>query len=158
MKTFNMFMWEKFSPVQISKLKTAYGKLNKVDPTGPAYKKGKEMISKLDKNDLMSLAKAKIKFLSQMAASELSRSHNVKLKAKEYMESDMKEYGSYPTGGASTGPGMGQYRPVADLNASTDAYRKSLEQIAKDRQMKSLSKKDRDTLMKISKMLAKEKK
>ena len=31
---------------------------------------------------------------------------------------DMKEYNSYPTGGASTGPGMGQYRPVADLNAS----------------------------------------
>ena len=67
---------------------------------------------------------AKIRFLSQMAASELSRSHNVKLKAKEYMESDMKEYGSYPTGGASTGPGMGQYRPVADLNASKKVKKK----------------------------------
>jgi hypothetical protein len=31
---------------------------------------------------------------------------------------DMKEYNEYPTGGASTGPGMGQYVPVADLNAS----------------------------------------
>ena len=90
---------EGLSKSQIDKLKAAYSTVNKVDPTGPAYKRGKEMLSKLDKNSLMSIAKAKIKFLSQMAASELSRSHDVKLKAKEYMESveDIKEYNEIGT-------------------------------------------------------------
>ena len=58
----------------------------------------------------------------------------------------------------STGPGMGQYVPTADLNASTAAYKQSLEKIAKDRAIKALSRKDRETLMKIAKMLDKEKK
>ena len=58
----------------------------------------------------------------------------------------------------SSGPGMSRYVPVADLNASTKEYGKSLEKIAKDRALKALSRKDRETLMKIAKMLDKEKK
>ena len=58
----------------------------------------------------------------------------------------------------SSGPGMSRYVPVADLNASTKEYGKSLEKIAKDRAIKALSRKDRETLMKIAKMLDKEKK
>ena len=38
-------------------------------------------------------------------------------------------------------------------NESTDEYRKSLEKIAKDRQLKSLSKKDKDTLIKIANLM-----
>jgi len=40
-------------------------------------------------------------------------------------------------------------------NESTDEYRKSLEKIAKDRQLKSLSKKDKDTLIKIANLMKK---
>jgi ABC-type transporter Mla subunit MlaD len=38
-------------------------------------------------------------------------------------------------------------------NESTDEYRKSLEKIAKDRQLKSLSKKDKETLIKIANLM-----
>ena len=58
----------------------------------------------------------------------------------------------------SSGPGMSRYVPVADLNASTKEYGKSLEKIAKDRALKALSRKDRETLMKIANMLDKERK
>ena len=47
---------------------------------------------------------------------------------------------------------------VESVNESTAAYKKSLEQIAKDRQLKNLTKKDRDTLVKIAKLLDQEKK
>jgi len=45
----------------------------------------------------------------------------------------------------------------SDVEESTAAYRKSLEKIAKDRQLKNLSKDDRETLSKIAALLAREK-
>ena len=56
--------------------------------------------------------------------------------------------------------GMADYldTKVESVNESTAAYKKSLEQIAKDRQLKNLTKKDRDTLVKIAKLLDQEKK
>ena len=36
---------------------------------------------------------------------------------------------------------------------STDAYKKSLEKIARDKQLKMISKKDKEILMKIAKMM-----
>ena len=65
---------------------------------------------------------------------------------------------SYALHRTSTGPGINGYVPVADLNASTKEYGKSLEKIAKDRALKALSRKDRETLMKIANMLDKERK
>ena len=65
---------------------------------------------------------------------------------------------SYALHRTSTGPGINGYVPVADLNASTKEYGKSLEKIAKDRALKALSRKDRETLIKIAKMLDKERK
>ena len=65
---------------------------------------------------------------------------------------------SYALHRTTTGPGLDGYVPVANLNASTKEYGKSLEKIAKDRAIKALSRKDRETLMKIAKMLDKEKK
>ena len=62
---------------------------------------------------------------------------------------------SYALHRTSTGPGINGYVPVADLNASTKEYGKSLEKIAKDRALKALSRKDRETLIKIAKMLDK---
>ena len=65
---------------------------------------------------------------------------------------------SYALHRTTTGPGLDSYVPTANLNASTKEYGKSLEKIAKDRALKALSRKDRETLMKIAKMLDKEKK
>ena len=65
---------------------------------------------------------------------------------------------SYALHRTTTGPGLDGYVPVANLNASTKEYGKSLEKIARDRAIKALSRKDRETLMKIAKMLDKEKK
>ena len=42
------------------------------------------------------------------------------------------------------------------LGESTDSYRKSLEKIARDKQLKMLSKKDKETLMKIADLIKKE--
>ena len=65
---------------------------------------------------------------------------------------------SYALHRTSTGPGIDGYVPTANLNASTIEYGKSLEKIAKDRALKALSRKDRETLMKIANMLDKERK
>jgi hypothetical protein len=75
---------------QIALLKKNYASIDRVDPNGPAYKKAKGMIAGLDKDMQMDLAKAKVKFLSQIAADELRKQHGVKLKASEYMESSYK--------------------------------------------------------------------
>jgi len=45
--------------------------------------------------------------------------------------------------------------PKKAKSESTKSWNKSLEKIAKDRQLKSLSKKDRNTLLKIAKMMKK---
>ena len=63
---------------------------------------------------------------------------------------------SYALHRTTTGPGLDGYVPTANLNASTKEYGKSLEKIAKDRALKALSRKDRETLMKIANMLDKE--
>ena len=78
---------ENLNPQQIALLKKNYSTIDRIDPTGPAYKKAKGMISGLEKDNLIDLAKAKVKWLSQIAADELRKQHNVKLKASEYMES-----------------------------------------------------------------------
>ena len=65
---------------------------------------------------------------------------------------------SYALHRTTTGPGLDGYVPTANLNASTIEYGKSLEKIAKDRALKALSRKDRETLIKIANMLDKERK
>ena len=83
---------ENLNPRQIALLKKNYSTIDRIDPSGPAYKKAKGMIAGLEKDNLIDLAKAKVKFISQMAADELRKTHNVKLKASEYMESvDLEE-------------------------------------------------------------------
>ena len=82
---------ENLNPRQIALLKKNYSTIDRIDPSGPAYKKAKGMIAGLEKDNLIDLAKAKVKFISQMAADELRKTHNVKLKAREYMESVVEE-------------------------------------------------------------------
>ena len=83
----NLDLLEGLDSRQIALLKKNYSTIDRVDPSGPAYKKAKGMIAGLDKDMQMDLAKAKVKFLSQIAADELRKQHGVKLKAKDYMES-----------------------------------------------------------------------
>ena len=75
----------KMTPSQIAQLRKAYGSIEKVNVAGPAYKKAKKFIASLSKDELMTMAKAKIRWLSQFAASELRLTHNVKMKPSEYM-------------------------------------------------------------------------
>lgn len=78
----------KINAKQLETLRKEYGKIDKVNPTGPAYKKMKAMIKSMSVDQLKGLAYAKIKWLSQFAASELRLTHNIKLKASEYMSED----------------------------------------------------------------------
>lgn len=77
---------EGFTTAQIGKLKKAYSTVSTVDPTSPTYKKLTKMIKSQDKDALTQIAKAKVNFVSQIAATELRRTHNIKLKASEFME------------------------------------------------------------------------
>tara|TARA_B100001094_G_scaffold281089_1_gene292318 strand:- start:1420 stop:4218 length:2799 start_codon:yes stop_codon:yes gene_type:complete len=77
---------EGFSAAQLGKLKKAYSTVSTVDPTSSSYKKLTKMIKSQDKEALTQIAKAKVNFVSQIAATELRRSHNIKLKASEFME------------------------------------------------------------------------
>ena len=77
---------EGFSAAQLGKLKKAYSTVSTVDPSSSSYKKLTKMIKSQDKNALTQIAKAKVNFVSQIAATELRRAHNIKLKASEFME------------------------------------------------------------------------
>ena len=79
------------SKQQIDKLKKSYGSIDKIDVTGPAYKKMKNWIKTLDKEDLTTLAKAKVKWVSQFAANELRMTHNIKLPAKDWFVEGVEE-------------------------------------------------------------------
>ena len=75
-----------FSDAQLQQLKKAYADLEKINVTSPTYKKLKAMIARMDKAALEKVARAKVRFVSQIAARELA-AKGVKLKASEYMES-----------------------------------------------------------------------
>jgi hypothetical protein len=75
-----------FSDAQLQQLKKAYADLEKINVASPTYKKLKAMIARMDKGALEKVARAKVKFVSQIAARELA-AKGVKLKASEYMES-----------------------------------------------------------------------
>jgi len=86
---------EGLNPKQIELLKKNYSSIDRIDPSGPAYKKAKGFMKQLQKDELMDLAKAKVKFISQMAADELRTTHKVKMKAKDYMESVEESSAAY---------------------------------------------------------------
>jgi hypothetical protein len=86
---------EGLNPHQIALLKKNYSSIDRIDPSGPAYKKAKGFMKQLQKDELMDLAKAKVKFISQMAADELRKTHKVKMKAAEYMESVEESSAAY---------------------------------------------------------------
>ena len=58
----------KFSASQLDKLKAQYSTLQKMNPGSPTYKKMKEMLGKMSKEQLKQIRDAKIKFLQYTAA------------------------------------------------------------------------------------------
>jgi hypothetical protein len=80
-----------FSPIQLSRLKKAYSTLKGIDPSSQNYKKLKTWIRKLDVNRLEQLARAKIRFVSTIAAGEYAIKSGKRLHARDYLESTVME-------------------------------------------------------------------
>ena len=80
-------MLNEFSDAQLAQLKKAYADLERINVTSPTYKKLKAMIAKMDVKALEKVARAKVRFVSQIAAREYEAKSGNRLKAKDYMES-----------------------------------------------------------------------
>ena len=61
----------KFSKQQMNQLKSAYGTLNKMNPSSPTYKKFIKFLEKLPKDQLKQLSAADIKFVSMLAKNRI---------------------------------------------------------------------------------------
>jgi len=63
----------KFSPAQLKRLKTEYGKIRSVDPEKPTYGKLTDMLDKMTDEQLKQIEQADIKFMSSLAANRSKR-------------------------------------------------------------------------------------
>ena len=81
-----------FSPAMIKKLKKAYSTLNRVDPTSPAGKKMPALLDKMDKDQLIQIVKADIKFLSLLAVNRLIRDHGMRADAIRKLKEDSEDF------------------------------------------------------------------
>ena len=66
-------MKDGFTPQQLAKMRDEYGKINTIDPSGPAYKQLIAMLDKMHIDNLKTLAGAKIKFVSGLAQNRVNR-------------------------------------------------------------------------------------
>ena len=76
-----------FSDAQLQKMKKAYSTFKRIDPSSQNYKKLKTKISELDVDRLEQIARAKIRFVSMIAAGEYAKKSGKRLHARDYMES-----------------------------------------------------------------------
>ena len=76
-----------FSDAQLSKMKKSYATLKTIDPSSQNYKKLKTAIRKLDVDRLEQIARAKIRFVSTIAAGEYAIKSGKRLHARDYLES-----------------------------------------------------------------------
>jgi hypothetical protein len=77
-----------FDKAQIDALRMAYGGINKIDPSGDAYKKLKTIISSMKDEMLKSVVDAKINFVSALARNELFRREAKKSSVSESKNQD----------------------------------------------------------------------
>ena len=78
---------ENFSDAQLRRMKKAYSTIKRIDPSSQNYKKLKTKISELDVDRLEQIARAKIRFVSMIAAGEYAKKSGKRLHARDYMES-----------------------------------------------------------------------
>ena len=99
-KSLEEAMLNEFSDAQLAQLKKAYANLDRINVTSPTYKKLKAMIANMDVKALEKVARAKVKFVSQIAAREYEKKSGNRLKAKDYMESveEKRDAGKSATG------------------------------------------------------------
>jgi hypothetical protein len=64
---------ESFSDAQIAALKAEYGKINKIDPDSPSYKKLTKMLDSIPDDMLKKLSNADIKFVSALAKNRVAK-------------------------------------------------------------------------------------
>jgi hypothetical protein len=71
------WLWEtlmkKFTPAQLAALSSAYGTLNRVDPSQPTYRALTALLDKLPCSNLKQLVQADIKFVSGLARNRVAR-------------------------------------------------------------------------------------
>ena len=73
-------------------MKKSYSTVKRIDPSSQNYKKLKTKISELDVDRLEQIARAKIRFVSMIAAGEYAKKSGKRLHARDYMEStDLEE-------------------------------------------------------------------
>lgn len=90
-----------FSDAQLSKMKKAYSTLKRIDPSSQNYKKLKTSIRKLDVDRLEQIARAKIRFVSTIAAGEYAIKSGKRLHARDYLESTELEEKAITLGGTN---------------------------------------------------------
>ena len=76
-----------FSDAQLQKMKKSFSTLKRIDPSSQNYKKLKTKISELGVDRLEQIARAKIRFVSMIAAGEYAKKSGKRLHARDYMES-----------------------------------------------------------------------
>ena len=76
-----------FSDAQLQKMKKSFSTLKRIDPSSQNYKKLKTKISELGVDKLEQIARAKIRFVSMIAAGEYAKKSGKRLHARDYMES-----------------------------------------------------------------------
>lgn len=64
---------KKFTPAQLAALSSAYGGLNRVDPSQPTYRALTALLDKLPCANLKQLVSADIKFVSGLARNRVVR-------------------------------------------------------------------------------------
>ena len=99
-KSLEEAMLNEFSDAQLAQLKKAYADLDRINVLSPTYKKLKAMIANMDVKALEKVARAKVRFVSQIAAREYEKKSGNRLKAKDYMESveEKRDAGKSATG------------------------------------------------------------
>ena len=96
---------ENFSDAQLQKMKKSYSTIKRIDPSSQNYKKLKTAIRKLDVDRLEQIARAKIRFVSMIAAGEYAKKSGKRLHARDYMEStELEESVSEEVGTRQSGP------------------------------------------------------
>ena len=90
-----------FSDAQLSKMKKSYATLKTIDPSSQNYKKLKTAIRKLDVDRLEQIARAKIRFVSTIAAGEYAIKSGKRLHARDYLESTELEEKAITLGGTN---------------------------------------------------------
>ena len=113
-------MKDGFTPQQLAKMRDEYGKINTIDPSGPAYKQLIAMLDKMHIDNLKTLAGAKIKFVSGLAQNRVNRAA---MKKEEVQIDEMDKSQPSSSRGAEGLPLGKKADPVKTDKVKSDALK-----------------------------------